>query len=167
MEGYGDKFTAGWKKHFGAKSSSTFGRLASDRKEALDWEKFRVIVVDKDAVAIAGHTGFLSMTEKDGKKTISAVCDRREIGAWEKMKLSKNEDGTVSIFSIDWNCYLIARPKNDEGIDNFWDKSTIFLPGVKDNGPNRKSTRFKIEFHNDGSVSFKAWDGLYLSARAD
>lgn len=128
-----------WKSLFGKKTKKHVpGAVAANRDKAGEWEEFGIAALPDGKIAVLSWQGYFSAEGGGGK---GVYANRDEIGEWEKWDLEYNDNGTVSLKSINGH-YFVA----EEG------GGSVCNANRPAKGP---WERFFMEFHANGTFSLK------------
>lgn len=135
---------------FAGGDSPNPGDVYANRGAVGPWEKFMLLTLTPNNVAMSSWRGYFS-AERDGGHDVHA--NRPHILYWETHSLIHNEDGTVS-FSHN-GFFLAAENGGGEGSVCNWNRTTI--------GPWEK---FWMEYQPDGTFALKTFaQGTYVSVQ--
>lgn len=129
------------------KPDSDKGVIAATATNPAEWEAMTPILTGPDTVALVFHTGFLCADVGVDK----VLANRQQIGEWEKFRVTKHEDGTISLLALATGKYLSVASGGGAGLTS----------GVEKIGPWEKFTAEVIE----DKLYLKASGGQYLTAR--
>ena len=126
------------------------GDVHADRGAVGPWEKFALVTLNPDRVAMLSWRGYFC-AEQDGGHDVHA--NRPHILPWENHRLIRNHDGTVS-FEHNGR-YFVAENGGGGGSVCNWNRGAI--------GPWEK---FWMEFQGDGFFALKTYEkGTYVSVQ--
>src|SRR6185503_1409320 len=127
------------------------GDVHADRRAAFGWEKFTLVTLNPDRVAVLSWRGYFC-AESGGGQAVHA--NRPAILDWENHKLIRNPDGTVSLQARGGHYFVAENGGGDGSVCN-WNRVEI--------GPWEK---FWMEHHPDGFFSLKTLvHGTYVSVQ--
>ncbi|NKL44812.1 hypothetical protein GFL57_28215 [Rhizobium leguminosarum bv. viciae] len=109
---------AGFLATIGANSPHP-GDVLADRDTAQAWEKFSLINVQPDKVALLSWRGFFCADNGGGQ---GVHANRDQVGAWETHRLFRNPNGTVSFQCADGN--FLTAEGGGGGVCN-WNRPAI------------------------------------------
>jgi len=135
---------------FAGGDSPNPGDVHANRGAVGPWEKFMLVTLTPNNVAIGSWRGYFC-AERDGGHDVHA--NRPHILPWENHSLIRNEDGTVS-FSHN-GFFLVAENGGGDGSVCNWNRTAI--------GPWEK---FWMEYQPDGTFALKTFaQGTYVSVQ--
>ncbi len=123
------------------------GLIKATAQEPDTYEAIIPISADDNTVALLFHTGFLCADTGANE----LIANRSQIGEWEKFRVTKHADKTISLLALSTGKYLSAESGGGAGL-------TIDAEQV---GKSEKFTPEVIE----GKLFLRASDEQYLSAR--
>jgi hypothetical protein len=126
------------------------GDVHADRTAVGAWEKFTLVVLNPDKVALLSWRGYFA-AERDGGHDVHA--NRNIIGPWENHSMICNNDGTVSFGHN--GAFFVAENGGGGGSVCNWNRRAI--------GPWEK---FRMEAQGDGTYALKTVEkGTYVSVQ--
>jgi hypothetical protein len=88
------------------------GNILATATEPAEWEGITPISTGTETVALLFHTGFLCADVGLDK----VLANRSQIGDWEKFRITKHDDGTISLLALSTGKYLSASSGGGEGL---------------------------------------------------
>jgi hypothetical protein len=127
------------------------GDVYADRHEVGPWEKFVLVALTPNHVAIASWRGYFS-AENGGGGAVHA--NRRDIADWETVILIRNPNGTVSLQHPGGH-FLVAENGGGDGAVCNWNRTTV-----------GDWEQFWMEFQPGGTFALKTFSkGTYVSVQ--
>lgn len=126
------------------------GDVLADRRAIGPWEKFMLVSLTHNNIAMSSWQGYFS-AENNGGDQVHA--NRHAIGPWETHRLVHNPNGTVSFVSNGW----ILTAENGGGDGSFcnWNRRKI-----------AEWEQFWMEFQHDGTFALRTHlKGTYVSVQ--
>ncbi len=134
----------------GGGNHSNPGDVLDDRRAVGPWEKFMLVSLTQDTVAVSSWQGYFS-AENNGGDQVHA--NRHAIGPWEQHKIVHNANGTVSLLHNGW--YMTAENGGGGGSFGNWNRRAI-----------GEWEQFWMEFQPDGTFALKTHlQGTYVSVQ--
>jgi hypothetical protein len=126
------------------------GDVHADRAAIGPWEKFTLVVLNPDRMAMLSWRGYFC-AERDGGHDVHA--NRPHILPWENHFLVRNNDGTVSFGHNAF--YFVAENGGGGGSVCNWNRTAI-----------GSWEKFWMEYQGDGTFALKTFEkGTYVSVQ--